>query len=733
MRSVLSTSLRPCGPPRSASTQHSHTARWSALFVAVGIGASVLAASVAQAAPSGWPQDTVALRVPGPLSPRSTSYRMQARLDEKTHEVKGHALLIWRNLERKETSELVFHLYQNAFKNHATTFIHEAGAQLRGDEMPEHGYGSIDVSSIKLGGVELSSKAKVEDSLLKLKLDTPVGPGSVVEVDLEFVTKLPKTFARSGYSDDFHAVAQWFPKLAVFECDKSGDRCGFRAHQYHGFTEFFSDHGSYEVTVDVPEAFVVGATGIQIAEQKKDGRKQLTFRADDVRDFSWFADPKFVEYKATIGDSLGPVELRVLNRPGLQGFDARHHAAVQSALLEGEQRYFPYPYKNVTVIVPPKDSGGAGGMEYPTLITSFLSPLPAGVRTVEGVDAHEFGHQWVPMMVSSDEVLDAWLDEGLNQYFTSQAMNRLYPGGCSSVSLAGFCLGDHDVDWMSARSVYRRMPLSTPSFRLSGRTYGAMTYAYTAQMLRSLENYLGPERMRKAMRHYAERYRFHKPRGADFMAAISESAGEDLSWFWNQAVYSTRVADYEVMSIENLKHELAFGLWDCPPRAATLPDEIEVPENERAEWLRKISESNEAACQGKPAGRQELSPPSEKDKKAAAKSKEAQLFDGTVTLRRRGEMIYPIDVLVRFEDGSEEQLSWSLAEQSAHPEERLKIVRFYRRAAIDRVEVDPQRKLALDEKRINNGLLAKPNMRPVTKLFLTLAGWVQTALDLIAL
>lgn len=136
---------------------------------------------------------------------------------------------------------------------------------------------------------------------------------------------------------------------------------------------------------------------------------------------------------------------------------------------------------------------------------------------------------------------------------------------------------------------------------------------------------------------------------------------------------------------------------------------------------------------GKPAGRQELSPPSEKDKKAAAKSKEAQLFDGTVTLRRRGEMIYPIDVLVRFEDGSEEQLSWSLAEQSAHPEERLKIVRFYRRAAIDRVEVDPQRKLALDEKRINNGLLAKPNMRPVTKLFLTLAGWVQTALDLIAL
>lgn len=731
MRSVLSTSPRPLGTPRSTAPRYSYTSRLSALAVSLGIGAW-LAPAIPQAAPSGWPQDTVALRVPGPLSPRSSSYRMTARLDEKTHEVQGHALLLFRNLERKETSELVFHLYQNAFKHHASTFIHEAGAQLRGDEMPERGYGAIDVSSIKIGGVELSGKAQVEDSLLHVKLDTPVGPGSVVEVDLTFVTKLPKTFARSGYSDDFHAVSQWFPKLAVFECDKSGDRCGFRAHQYHGFTEFFSDHGSYEVTVDVPEAFVVGATGIQIAEQKKDGRKQLTFRADDVRDFSWFADPTFVEYKATISDDLGPVELRVLNRPGLHGFNARHFDAVQSALREGEQRYFSYPYKNVTVIVPPKDSGGAGGMEYPTLITSFLSPLPAGIRTVEGVDAHEFGHQWVPMMVSSDEVLDAWLDEGLNQYFTSQATSRLY-GSCSSLQLLGFCLGDRDIDWLSARSVYRRMPLSTPSFRLSGRTYGAMTYAYTAQMLRSLESYLGPDRMRQAMRHYAERYRFHKPRAADFMAAISESAGEDLSWFWNQAVFSTRVADYEVMSIENHKYALAYGLWDCPPKPATLPQEIEVPENERAEWLRQITESNQAACQGKPAGRQELNPPSEQDKKAASKSKEPQLFDSTLTLRRRGELLYPIDVVVRFEDGSEERLSWTLAEQSAHPEERLKIIRFYRRAAIERAEVDPQRKLALDEKRINNGLLAKPSMRPVTRLYLTLAGWVQTALDLIAL
>ena len=115
------------------------------------------------------------------------------------------------------------------------------------------------------------------------------------------------------------------------------------------------------------------------------------------------------------------------------------------------------------------------------------------------------------------------------------------------------------------------------------------------------------------------------------------------------------------------------------------------------------------------------------------RGKDKQLWDSLVVVRRRGELIYPVDVVIKFEDGSQEQVSWSLAEQNAHPEERMRTLRFYRRAALERAEVDPQIKLALDEKRLNNGLLAKPNMRPVTRLFLTVQSWVQTALDLISL
>lgn len=689
-------------------------------------------AHISRAEEPSFLKENVGLRVPGPLSQRVASYRMQVRLDEKTHEVSGKSTLFWRNNERKEATELFFNLYQNAFKNRATTFVREAGTQLRGDEMPEHGYGATDVSSLKIGGVEMVGKAVVVDSLLSLKLDTPIPAGATVEIEFVFATKLPKVFARSGYAGDFHAVGQWFPKIAVFECDKDAVKCGFRAHQYHGHTEFFSEHGNYDVTVDVPARFVVGATGVQVGEQSDGTRKTITFRADDVRDFAWFADPRFVETKATVSDSLGEVTVRLLNQPGLASQTSRHIESVRAAILEGEQRYFPYPYKQVTVIMPPHDAGGAGGMEYPQLITSWLTPFPNGMHWLEATDAHEFGHQWIPLMIGSDEVEDAWLDEGLTQTFTAWAVDRMYPSGCTTLEWGGFCIGDRDLDFLATRGVVRRMPLASMSRKLDGRTYSSMTYGYTSLMMRSLENHLGDEKMHKAMRTFAQKYRFQKPRPTDFMNAISEGAGEDLTWFWQQAVYSTRVADYEVAEIQNQKHELAYGLWDCPPKPAVLPGH--TTEAEREPWLRDIQEANQAACVGKPAGRHELAQPEKTAKKTDAElAKDYKNWDSVVFLRRRGEFLYPVDVTVKFGDGSQEKHTWTYAEQVAHPEERLKILYFYRRAPVKQAEIDPEFKLALDEKRLNNGLLTKPNLRPVNRLALTFQGFFQTLLDLLTL
>ena len=128
-----------------------------------------------------------------------------------------------------------------------------------------------------------------------------------------------------------------------------------------------------------------------------------------------------------------------------------------------------------------------------------------------------------------------------------------------------------------------------------------------------------------------------------------------------------------------------MGCGDCPPKPPILPGH--VADADRPDWLRDINEANAAACAGKEPGRHELSPPSEKEQKKAkhdGKAGEKDSTDSVITIRRRGELIYPVDIVVTFEDGSRDTSVWTVAEQLAHPEERLKIMRFFRRAAVEK-------------------------------------------------
>ena len=152
------------------------------------------------------------------------------------------------------------------------------------------------MTKLVVGGVDLTKQIKVDDTLATVKLPAAVAPGGEVDVDVEFTTKMPKVFARTGYKDDFFAVGQWFPKVGVWDCEPaappSGD-CRWRAHQHHLNSEFFADYGVYDVDVEVPKDWPVGATGVLTSEKMNGARKTLTYHAEDVHDFVWTTSPKF--------------------------------------------------------------------------------------------------------------------------------------------------------------------------------------------------------------------------------------------------------------------------------------------------------------------------------------------------------------------------------------------------------------------------------------------------------
>ncbi|HEX6839572.1 MAG TPA: M1 family peptidase, partial [Polyangia bacterium] len=156
-----------------------------------------------------------ALRVPGPLSPRNASYTIQASLDEKAKVVHGKERLHWKNIASGAADTMVFHLYMNAFKNNESTFMKESKGVHRGNKQEKAGWGAIDVTRLVVGGVDLTKAMKVDDTLATVALPAPVAPGGEIDVDVEFTTKMPKVFARTGYKDDFYEVGQWFPKIGV--------------------------------------------------------------------------------------------------------------------------------------------------------------------------------------------------------------------------------------------------------------------------------------------------------------------------------------------------------------------------------------------------------------------------------------------------------------------------------------------------------------------------------------
>ena len=86
---------------------------------------------------------------------------------------------------------------------------------------------------------------------------------------------------------------------------------------------------------------------------------------------------------------------------------------------------------------------------------------------------------------------------------------------------------------------------------VNSNSYAGITYGKTASVLLTLEGVIGEDTMAKAMRTYFMKYRFTHPTKEDFLKTIEEVAGQDLHWYFNQAVYGSQVYDYEILSVNS--------------------------------------------------------------------------------------------------------------------------------------------------------------------------------------
>lgn len=645
-----------------------------------------------------------------PLSPPVVQYQISARLDPGAKAVMGSETLTWRNESSDDVSELQFHLYLNAFKNEKSTFMRESSGASRGFRVEEGKWGYIDIQSIRLdSGYDLKPSLKFlhpddnnadDQTVIAVTLPQPVRPHSSVSLKIDFYSKLPRVFARSGYFGKFFMVGQWFPKIGVYEYPglRYAKKGQWNCHQYHANSEFYADYGRYQVSLTVPSEYVVGATGVEKSVQKnQDGTITHTFEQDDVHDFAWTADPSFI-HKERIFDAaklvsekeihdmsalLGraPEEVRLQNvkmilliHPEHASQADRHFRALENGLKYYGLWYGKYPYPTITMVDPAYQAGGAGGMEYPTLFTAGTSWITSKPPTgLEGVVVHEFGHQYWYGMVGSNEFEESWLDEGFNTYSTSRVIDTAYGPSSMSLRFAGIpvtwfisaikFLSDFPDRAATMASTRRDYIVRNAWDYYDGTSYGVNSYMRTAATLRTLQHLLGDQTFARIMRTYFERWKLKHPTTADFRAVVNEVAGRDMNWFFDQFIFSTNTLDYAVDEVSSEEVRPSLGVFDDPS----------------GKHYEVTSEDRKKAEKGR----------SKENKKAGA------MYESEVTIRRLGEVIVPVDVIVVFENDEEYRTTFD-------GQYRWVRYRFLKPVKIRFAAVDPHRKLLLDLNIANN-------------------------------
>lgn len=483
---------------------------------------------------------------PWPGVPPVASYDIEVRLDAEAKTLAAEEIITYTNTSGEPIPDLVFHLYLNAFRSRDSLFLGGTGGQHRGFGWDETEAGWVEVTEIRLVDGPALELVEIEDgTLARADLPAPITPGETVKIALAYQARLPRVFARTGYAGDFFMAGQWFPKLGVWQ------EGGWNAYPFYPDAEFYADFGNYDVRITLPAGYVTGGTGLPVStETNPDGSQTVRYRAEGVIDFAWTASPDFTE----VSRQVNGVELVYLVLAGHEWSVERALDAAETALVHYSRWYGPYAYPRLTVVDVPGDGQGAGGMEYPTLVTAgTLDAAGLGLdrlglsRTLEVVVVHEVGHQWWQSMVAFNEAEEPWLDEGFTDYATSRVMATAYDGDSSFFKAGGLELG-----YLQMR---RAEYLTTPATPMYGRAweldfYATATYAKPVLALTTLERTLGEETMLAIQSAFFQRYSFSHPTTGDFRAVAEAVSGRDLSWFFDGLVYGDGVLNYTVTGLD---------------------------------------------------------------------------------------------------------------------------------------------------------------------------------------
>jgi hypothetical protein len=483
---------------------------------------------------------------------------MEITLHTENHSYDGVQRLVYINNSPDTLSEVYYHLYYEAFRPGSMMDVRDRelphGGRLKIDRLPPELQGAVQVQSLKQQGMALNWN--VEETILRAPLKQPLLPGDSTVLEMTWKTQIPKVTRRGGWMSGEgveYSMSQWYPKMAEY------DASGWHADEYVG-REFYGVFGTFDVTITLPAAYVVGATGtvtnpdevgcgyqlgavdtIIVSPASGTGTKTWRFHAENVHDFAWVADRDYVHEITHWND----VPIHLLYRRSATRLWTDAAVWTKAMIAYFSQRFGAYSWPQFTVAM-----AGDGGMEYPQLI------MVTGYRastSLLNVIAHEVGHQWFYGMIGNNETEEAWIDEGLTQYLTEEATRKLFGLGDNPYTgLDSLVYPWIESPWIDLHQYYQlavtryEEQLSIPHDWMREDQTSSLVYYKGMSVARMLEYMMGDSLFDAAMRGFVERWRYRHPSARDFEHAMEEASGLRLDWFFNQWISTTKLLDYAI-------------------------------------------------------------------------------------------------------------------------------------------------------------------------------------------
>ena len=488
--------------------------------------------------------------MPGPKwFQQRADYDLHGTLDTAAKSLQGEMTLRYTNNSPDTLRFIWIQTEQNAFKaGSLNSFVFPADSRFGARNF--EGGDVFDRFNQVVAGKKTASKLRVEGTVTKVDLVSPLAPGQTATFDVAWHFLIPEHGAdRMGRDGALFELAQWYPRVCVYD-----DLRGWNTEPYLGQGEFYLEYGDYKMAVTVPAGYIVAATGTlenptevltpteisRLAKAAKDttvvhiitqdelangsarktksGMLTWRFAAHNVRDAVWAASPEYMwdasSYKGHMAYGY--------YRPS--AIDPWKESADMSrmSIQEYSERWFPYPYPQISAV-----EGPISGMEYPMLAMEDHNP---NNRALYNVITHEIGHMWYPMIVGSNERMHMWQDEGFNTFINYFSEARRYPDS----TYAQRVQNNRDLVVVYMQHNFDEA-LEVQPDRINPQLLGENAYVKTAVGLALLrDEIMGPQAFDEAFREYTRRWAFKHPDPADFFHTMEDVGGRRLDWFFRE-------------------------------------------------------------------------------------------------------------------------------------------------------------------------------------------------------